>query len=119
MRNLLEHDWNAVTGACLMIERGKFEAAGGFDERFLVAYNDVELCFRLVKRGLFNVVCPAVELAHHESLTRGHDNGSAAKRARLEADKKRIYNAHPEFLAHDPFHNPSLHPDDVQLSVAA
>ena len=68
-RNLLEHNWIAVTGACLMIERVKFERAGGFDEAFPVAYNDVELCFRLLRNRLFNVVCSTVQLVHHESLS--------------------------------------------------
>ena len=109
-RNLLEYDWLAVTGACLAIERRKFEAMGGFDEALPVAYNDVELCFRLVDAGYFNVVCQAVSLTHHESVSRGQDRASREKQDRLERDRRRLYALHPRYLAHDPFHNRNLHP---------
>jgi len=119
MRNLLEYDWSAVTGACLMVERAKFEAVGGFDESFPVAYNDVDLCFRLLKRGLYNVVCPSVELLHHESLSRGLDHETPEQRARLDADRHRLYVAHPDLMMHDPFHNPNLHPSSVHFELPA
>ena len=46
----------AVTGACLAIERSKFELVGGFDERIHVSYTDVDLCMDLSDRGFFNIV---------------------------------------------------------------
>ncbi|WP_321783604.1 glycosyltransferase [Paraburkholderia sp. J94] len=116
-RNLLEYDWMAVTGACLMVERGKFEAAGGFDESLPIAYNDVDLCFRLIELGYFNVVSPAVELYHYESLSRGQDGESEAKRRRLVQERQRLYRKHPRFLMNDPFHNPNLAPNDVYFSL--
>ncbi|GEP03548.1 glycosyltransferase family 2 protein [Methylobacterium oxalidis] len=109
-RNTLEFDWVAVTGACLAIERRTFEAVGGFDEALPVAYNDVELCFRLVEAGYFNVVCQAARLTHHESVTRGADQASREKRARLRRDMMRLYARHPRFLARDPFHSRNLNP---------
>ncbi|MEA1830982.1 glycosyltransferase family 2 protein [Methylobacterium durans] len=109
-RNTLEFDWVAVTGACLAIERRKFVAVGGFDETLPVAYNDVELCFRLVEAGYFNVVCQNVRLVHHESVTRGDDQASREKRERLRRDMMRLYARHPGFLARDPFHSRNLNP---------
>ncbi|WP_281641341.1 glycosyltransferase [Acetobacter orientalis] len=117
-RNIIEYDWIAVTGACLMIERTKFDAIGGFDETFPVAYNDVDLCFRLVENGLYNVVCPSVEFFHYESLSRGNDNKDKTKRQRLDHEKDRLYHKHPHFLMHDPFHNPNLAPNDLWFSLA-
>jgi GT2 family glycosyltransferase len=119
MRNLLEYNWMAVTGACLMVERSKFDAVGGFDETFPVAYNDVELCFRLLKNGLYHVVCPSVRLLHHESLSRGYDLDNPEKRARLDRDRYRLYAAHPDYLMHDPFYNPNLHPGSVNFDLPA
>ncbi|WP_336489338.1 glycosyltransferase family 2 protein [Methylobacterium nigriterrae] len=110
-RNLLEYDWIAVTGACLAIERRKFDAVGGFDETLPVAYNDVELCFRLVEAGYFNVVCQEARLTHHESVSRGQDRASRDKQERLERDRRRLYALHPRYLGHDPFHNRNLHPN--------
>jgi len=42
-REHLVQDFCAVTAACLMVERRKFAAVGGFDEGFVVAGNDVDL----------------------------------------------------------------------------
>jgi GT2 family glycosyltransferase len=116
-RNMLDGNWLTVTGACLMVERSKFETVGGFDESFPVAYNDVDLCFRLVEAGLFNVVCPAAELLHYESMSRGIDHVSAEKMARLRADKRRLDVAHPLFFMRDPFFSPNLHPNDLTFRV--
>lgn len=113
MRALVEYNWIAVTGACLMMERAKFDAIGGFDEDFPVAYNDVELCFRLVKAKLYNVVCMAARLLHHESLSRGIDHETPERMARLNADRQRLYDKHPEYVGIDPFFNPNLDQGNV------
>lgn len=119
MRNLLEYDWLAVTGACLMLEAKKFHTVGGFDESFPVAYNDVELCFRLADAGLYNVVCQAVRVRHYESQTRGLDHLDAAKRQRLKDDMRRLYAVHPRYFQYDPFHNPNLHPNGIHFELLA
>lgn len=116
-RNFLEFNYLAVTGACLMVERKKFDFLGQFDESFPVAYNDVEFCFRAVKKGLYNVVCQGAELIHHESLSRGNDHVYPQKLQRLNADRKRLYQTHPEFYLVDPFHSPNLHPNDSNYGV--
>ena len=116
-RNLLEHDWIAVTGACLMIERKKFDAVGGFDEDLAVTYNDVALCLGLAERGFYQVVCPGVELIHHESLSRGKDSLDRARMARVHRERTILFGKHPGFYDHDPFHNPNLAPNDVYFGV--
>jgi len=40
-------DVSAVTGACLAVRKELFDQVGGFDERFPVNYNDVDLCYEL------------------------------------------------------------------------
>ncbi len=117
MRNLLEYNWLAVTGACLMMETAKFKAIGQFDTSFPVAYNDVDLCFRSASAGLYNVVCAAVTLIHHESLSRGMDHVDSAKMARLTRDLSRLYETHPVYFQADPFHNPNLHPRGLNFEV--
>lgn len=116
-RNLLEHNWVAVTGACLAIEREKFDMVGGFDEDLAVAYNDVALCFSLVERGLYQVVCPAIKLLHYESLSRGDDRMDPAKLARIGREQALLYSKHPRFKGHDPFHNTNFIPDDLQFGI--
>ncbi len=61
---------SANTGACLIVDREKFEEVGGFDERFAVSGNDVDFCLRLMERGYRNVWTPHSRLLHHESVSR-------------------------------------------------
>lgn len=64
----------AVTAACLLVEKRKFDAVGGLDEAGLkVAYNDVDLCLKLQEAGWHNVFVPDAVLYHHESKSRGSD----------------------------------------------
>jgi GT2 family glycosyltransferase len=64
----------AVTGACLLVNRRKYEAVGGLDEQsFAIAYNDVDFCLKLERAGWRNVYTPHAILYHHESKSRGND----------------------------------------------
>lgn len=105
--NTQNYDMLAVTAACMLIRRSVFEAAGGFDETFPVAYNDVELCFRLYQRGYYNVQVNDAVLVHHESLSRGQDT-SPEKQRRLAEEKQKLYEKYPSLIARDPFYNPNL-----------
>ncbi|MBI2892442.1 MAG: glycosyltransferase [Deltaproteobacteria bacterium] len=68
----------AVTAACMMLRREVYLSVDGLDEKFAVAYNDVDLCLRLRKRGLRIVYTPHAVLYHHESATRGRGKQPAA-----------------------------------------
>jgi GT2 family glycosyltransferase len=64
-------NWTAVSAACVMVERAKFEAVGGFDEAFTVAGGDVDLCLRLLRGGYRSLCVAHTRLIHHESRSRG------------------------------------------------
>lgn len=117
MRNQLEYNWLAVTGACLMVERCKFEQIGGFAECLAVAYNDIDLCMRLSDAGYYNLVVQAVRLIHHESLSRGVDHIDPAKRSRLQGEAKLMYQRNPRYFQYDPFHSINLHPNGINFEV--
>jgi GT2 family glycosyltransferase len=64
----------AVTGACIAIERSKFEAVGGFDaENLPVDLNDMDLCLRVAERGWTNVWAADAVLTHVQSASRGSE----------------------------------------------
>ena len=79
-------DVSAVTGACLMVAKNKYESVGGFDPVFAVSLNDVDFCLRLRERDLLNIFTPFAILTHYESLSRGlDDNGEKAERYNQES----------------------------------
>ncbi len=80
------HNCFAVTGACLMVTKEKFDRIHGFDEGLAIAYTDVDLCAGLLSEGLYNVCLSDVHLIHHESLSRKSDeiNEGAFKRLASE-----------------------------------
>ena len=63
---------SAVTAACMLVRRSTYLAMGGFDEeRFGVAYNDVDFSYRLRAAGQRIVFAPGAVLYHEEGATRG------------------------------------------------
>ena len=69
--NVLRHDLNAVTAACLMTPREVFERVGGLNEDFAVDYNDVDFCYSIRDAGYRIVIEPNAHLFHYESASRG------------------------------------------------
>lgn len=107
-RNRGIHDMLAVTAACMMVERRKFNQVGGFCQDIAVAYNDVDFCFSLFEEGYYNVQRNDVVLYHHESLSRGNDELSQEKWERLLQEKETLYRRHPSAYGKDPFYSKGL-----------
>jgi glycosyltransferase involved in cell wall biosynthesis len=94
-------DFQAVTGACLMVARTTFEALGGFDEVYQIGYSDLELCLRIRQRGGSVLYTPFARLIHHEGGTRGlYLPHFDVMRASCQLT--------PGSVAGDPFYNPNL-----------
>ncbi len=110
--------WNtlAVTGACLMVGREKYYQTGGFYDKMVVGYNDVDLCLRLVEAGYFNVVNNECVMTHHESLARGMDAENDGKSLRLKEERELLYSLHPWIASHkDPFYGYGLDVDTILM----
>lgn len=114
-RNMLDYNYSVVTGACLMVDAKKYREIKGFEETLPVAYNDVDLCFKLVEHGYFNVLRNDVTLYHYESISRGADV-APEKAARLKREAEHLYLMHPDFVDYDPCYNPNLVPDRGDFS---
>jgi GT2 family glycosyltransferase len=100
------HEVSAVTGACIAIERSKFDAVGGFDaENLPVDLNDIDLCLRVAEHGWTNLWTPEATLIHHQSGTRG-----------IDSDPYRLYQKERSYFAarwqhvirDDPHFHPAL-----------
>jgi GT2 family glycosyltransferase len=58
-------DW--LVGACLLVRAETWQAVGGFDERFFLFYEDVDLCRRTWRCGYRVVYHPAARALHRLS----------------------------------------------------
>lgn len=67
---VLTRDVLAVTGACVAIERMKFESLGRFDEAFTICGSDVAMGLEAHRAGYYNVMCAEARMIHFESKTR-------------------------------------------------
>ncbi len=105
-RLTVPHEVSAVTAACLAVGRRTYREAGGFDEGFAVAFNDVDFCLRLGAKGYRNLLAPGVMLRHAESASRGHDVGP--KRARFLEEASRFAERWRETILSDPYTHPLL-----------
>ena len=114
-RQACVQELSAVTAACMMIGRDTFSKVGGFDEGFAVAYNDVDLCLRVRRRGLSVIFTPYAELYHYESKSRGSDEEGAAKE-RFMQEQERLLERYGNELLQDPFYNPNLTYDREDFS---
>jgi GT2 family glycosyltransferase len=106
-RNVAPHEISAVTGACLMIERRKFDAVEGFDEVELpVELNDVDLCLRLTARGWRSICNTQTILIHRQSASR---KGGALRLQRVyAAERCAFYSRWRAVIRDDPHFHPGL-----------
>ena len=72
-RLVMPYNYTAVTAACLMINKDKFNSVKGFDENLTVALNDVDLNLKILEKGYYNVCLSNVEMLHYESKSRGYE----------------------------------------------
>ncbi|WP_370624988.1 glycosyltransferase family 2 protein [Corynebacterium sp. TAE3-ERU12] len=78
-----QRDAGWLSGSCLLLNWAAFDEIGGFDERYFMYMEDVDLGDRLGRAGWRNIFCPAAEIHH--------DQGHSAKKF-----KARTIRAHHE-----------------------
>lgn len=75
--------FQAITGACLLVKREVFERIGGFDEQYLNSHEDIDLCLRIGEAGLRIMYCPESLVYHYESVTEGRLDNVVKSRDRF------------------------------------
>ncbi len=81
----------AVTGACLFIEKNLFYDLNMFDEKFINGFEDIDLCFKIKNRNLKIIYNPEVEIYHLESKTRKTDVKKDENAVLLNKKWKNVY----------------------------
>ena len=113
-RVLTVHEVSAVTGACLLIRRSVFEDVGGFDEELPGSFNDVDLCLKVRSKGHRILYTPWSMLYHHESLSRGLDNG---EKAEFAVAVNLVKNRWGGVLQTDPYFNQNFSRNSEHYSI--
>ncbi|MGX9215751.1 glycosyltransferase family 2 protein [Mycobacteroides abscessus subsp. abscessus] len=62
-----------LSGSCLLLRRTAFDAIGGFDPRYFMYMEDVDLGDRLARAGWQNVYAPSSEVVHAKGHAAGRD----------------------------------------------
>lgn len=62
-----------LSGSCLLLRKAAFDEIGGFDERYFMYMEDVDLGDRLARAGFQNVYVPAAEILHDKGHATGRD----------------------------------------------
>jgi GT2 family glycosyltransferase len=93
---------SALGSACLLIHRGDFDAAGGFDESYAGEYEDYDLCLKLGRRRRKCVYAPRPRILTHRD--------EAAARAAIDIVDRALFvdNWYDELLRGDPYCNPGF-----------
>lgn len=66
-----QREWSMVTGAVFATRRSLLDQVNGFDERFSLEFNDIDLCLRIRNLGYRIVYNPDAEFTHTEKASRG------------------------------------------------
>jgi hypothetical protein len=97
----LIRNYSAVTAACLATRKSVVAQVGGFNEKFAIDFNDIDLCLRIRDAGYRIVYTPYAELYHYE--------GTTAVRTTQNPREVALFNAlWPESKLRDPYYNPNL-----------
>ncbi len=98
--------YQAVTGACMLVDARLYRGLGGFDEGFWNGYEDVDLCFRIREKGKQIVYQPQSVVRHFESKS-GAERFSKARENIERLHQKWLDKITPDFLVDE---NGDIHP---------
>ncbi|WP_242623305.1 glycosyltransferase family 2 protein [Pseudonocardia sediminis] len=66
-----------LSGSCLLLRRAAFDSVDGFDSRYFMYFEDVDLGERIGKAGWQNVYVPSAEVVHLGGVSTGKPEVSA------------------------------------------
>lgn len=110
-RNQLVQQVSGCTAACLFLRRQDYIEMNGMDQHsFPVAFNDVDLCLKILALGKKIIWTPYAKLLHAESASRGHED-TPQKKARSWREIEKLRKKWGLALSEDFSYHPSLNLD--------
>lgn len=79
----VDREYQAVTGACMLVRGEVWTELGGFDETYNFGLEDIDFCLRARQRGWKVYCCNEVDSLHFEAMTPG--------RAALDVPSRRLF----------------------------
>ena len=108
---------SAVTAACIMTPKSIYDEVGYMDEKFKVAFNDVDFCLKIRQTGKLIVYNPYVQFIHYESKSRGFED-TPEKKKRFQSEVDRFHDKWQSVLDKgDPYYNINLRLDNDQCAI--
>lgn len=96
--NIEKNDYDGLTAACLLIKNSVFKKLGGFDEKFFVSLEDIDLFLRFKKAGYKMGVSKITVFHNHMTTTK--TMGSFKARQDM-INWWRLYFKHPDKFKFD------------------
>ena len=101
-RAVLQQEFSAVSGSCLLVTRQRYLAAGGLEERYLSKEAAaIDFCLKLKEQGLRTLWTPYAELCNRADTDAAHQDPYAADVCYLQRRCGAV-------LADDPCYSPNL-----------
>lgn len=94
-----KREFQAVTAACMAIQKKIFDEVGGFDEEYVNGLEDVDICLKVRTAGYKVVYCPESLVIHHEGMSEGRSEAIARNekvflrkwKNKIQADEEKYY----------------------------
>jgi glycosyltransferase involved in cell wall biosynthesis len=109
-------NYSALTAACIVMKKVVFDEVSGFEEELEIAYNDVDLSLKVLRKGYRNLWTPYAQLIHHESKSRGQED-TIEKRKRFEKEQRFMKKKWGKELLLDKCYNENLTLEDENFSL--
>lgn len=116
-KDAMIQNMSAVTAACIMTPRSMYDDVGFMNEKFKVAFNDVDFCLKIRETKKLIVYNPYVQFIHYESKSRGFED-TPEKIQRFESEISRFRKKWKKILEKgDPYYNINLRLDNDQCAI--
>lgn len=110
-------NFSAVTAACLLVSKAKYLSVGKLDEKYRIAFNDIDFCLKLVEKGYLNIFTPFAKLYHHESVSVGKPQNGNRNIEEFHKEVHMMENKWKKYIENDPYYNPNLTMDKEDFSL--